>query len=152
MVAPEGSAAPRCHTRAAAVAPAARSPRGPSAIELVVAGPIAPADIPPLCARARTLLETGNGDRLVCDVGAVADPDGVTIDALARLQLTARRLGSHVGLRNASRELQDLLDFVGLNGVLPLSARSGIETTRQTEEREVRGGVKEERDPADQTA
>lgn len=149
MVAPEDSATSRHATPAAT---AARSPREPSSIELVVAGPIAPADIPTLCARARMLLRSGDAGRLICDVGAVADPDGVTIDALARLQLTARRLGSQVGLRNVSRELQDLLDFVGLNGVLPPNATSGIEARRQTEEREVRRGVKEERDPADQTA
>ena len=146
MVAPEDSAALR------PVPPAtdgAQTPREPGSIDLILAGPIAHADIAVLCARARTLLESGPADRLICDVGAVADPDAVTIDALARLQLTARRLGSQVGLRNASDQLQELLDFVGLNGVLPLSRRSRVETGRQAEEREVRGGVQEERDPAD---
>jgi ABC-type transporter Mla MlaB component len=147
VVAPEDSAALR---RVTPVAPTARAPREPASIDLILAGRIAPADIPALCARARTLLESGDADRLICDVGAVADPDAVTIDALARLQLTARRLGSQVGLRDASDQLQELLDFVGLNGVLPLSARSRIEARRQTEEREVRGGVEEEGDPADE--
>ena len=147
MVAPEDSVALRPTTPAAR---AMRAPREPGSIDLVLAGPIAHADIPALCARARTLLESGAADRLICDVRAVAHPDAVTIDALARLQLMARRLGSQIGLRNASDELQDLLDFVGLSGVLPLSARSRIEARRQTEEREVRGGVEEEGDPADE--
>ena len=81
---------------------------------------------------------------LVCDVGALA-PDAVTIDALARLQLTARRLGREVRLRHASSELQELLAFVGLREVLRVEARG------QPEEREQRIGVEEERefdDPA----
>ena len=104
MVAPEDSAALR---RVTPVAPGA--PCEPASIDLILAGRIAPADIPALCARARTLLEPGDADRLICDVGAVADPDAVTIDALARLQLTARRLGSQVGLRDASDQLQELI-------------------------------------------
>jgi ABC-type transporter Mla MlaB component len=147
VVAPEDSAALR---RVPPAAPAARSPSGPGSIDLILVGPIAYADIPALCARAGTLLKSGDADRLICDVAAVADPDAVTIEALARLQLTARRLGSQVRLRNVSGELQELLDFVGLNGVLPLSARSRIEARRQAEEREVRGGVEEEGDPADE--
>ena len=146
MVSPEDSAAPR---RATLRARAAGSPREPKTIELGLAGPIARLDIPVLCARARRLLESGDADRLICDMSAVADPDIVTIDALARLQLTARRAGSQVGLRNASRELRDLLDLAGLRSALPLSRRSRVEARRQAEEREVRGGVQEKRDPAD---
>ena len=81
---------------------------------------------------------------IVCDVGSLA-PDAVTIDALARLQLTARRLGGEVRLRHASSELQELLDFVGLRDVLR------GEAGWQPEEREQRVGVEEERefdDPA----
>jgi ABC-type transporter Mla MlaB component len=147
VVAPEDSATRR---RPIQTPSPAQAPREARLIELIVAGPITRADIAALCVRARALLESGDADRLICDVGALADPDAVTIDALARLQLTARRLGCQVGLRNASRELEDLLDFVGLNGVLPPSARLPVEARRQPEEREVGGGVQEERDPADQ--
>ena len=146
MVAPEDPAAPG---RAMAPAPDAVSPREPKTIELGIAGPILRVDIPCLCAHARGLLESGDADRLICDVGALADPDAVTIDALARLQLTARRVGSQIGLRNASRELWELLDFVGLSSVVPLSRGSRVEAGRQAEEREVGSGVEEERDPAD---
>ena len=54
---------------------------------------------------------------IVCDVGALA-PDAVTVDALARLQLAARRNGCQVRLRNASAELVQLVDFMGLRDVL----------------------------------
>ena len=58
---------------------------------------------------------------IVCDVAALA-PDVTAVDALARLQLTARRLGYEVRLRDASVDLQDLLDFVGLRDVLRVEA------------------------------
>jgi hypothetical protein len=66
---------------------------------------------------------------IVCDVGALA-PDAAAVDALARLQLSARRLSHEILLRDASTELQELLEFVGLRDVLR------IETGRQAEQRE----------------
>jgi hypothetical protein len=87
---------------------------------------------------------------VVCDVGAVA-PDAPAVDALARLQLTARRLGLDVGLRNASDELLELISLVGLCDVLPVCAGSGIDPGGQTEQGEQNLGVEEEADPADPT-
>jgi anti-anti-sigma regulatory factor len=55
---------------------------------------------------------------IVCDVGEVVEPDLATIDTLARLQLTARREGCEIRLRDASKELWDLLVLVGLDDVL----------------------------------
>jgi ABC-type transporter Mla MlaB component len=52
-----------------------------------------------------------------CDVTGVA-ADAVTVDALARLQLAAQRSGCRVRLRNASADLLDLVDFMGLTDVL----------------------------------
>jgi hypothetical protein len=46
------------------------------------------------------------------------EPDAVTVDALARLQLAARRHRCTVHLVNASRELLDLVAFMGLADVL----------------------------------
>jgi ABC-type transporter Mla MlaB component len=129
--------------------PAAGFPREPKTIEFAIAGPILRVDIPCLCSHARRLLESGDADRLICDVSALADPDAVTIDALARLQLTARRVGSQIGLRNASRELREFLDFVGLSSVVRLSRGSRVQTRRQAEQREEGRGVQEEGDPAD---
>jgi hypothetical protein len=118
-------------------------------IELGTSGRIDRAEIPLLCERAQLLLRSEARNQLVCDVGAIVAPDAVTVDALARLHLTAIRLGGELRIRHASRELQDLLAFMGLSGVVPLSAGSGLEPGRQTEEREQRVRVKEERDPAD---
>jgi ABC-type transporter Mla MlaB component len=118
-------------------------------IELGTSGRIDRADIPGLCERAQLLLTNRAGDQLVCDVEAIVAPDAVTVDALARLQLTARRLGCQLRVDHASAELQGLIDFMGLSGVVPLDEGSGLEAGRQTEEREQIGRVEEERDSGD---
>lgn len=53
-----------------------------------------------------------------CDVQGFA-ADAVTVDALARLQLVARRHRCQVRLRGASNELRELVAFMGLQDVLP---------------------------------
>jgi ABC-type transporter Mla MlaB component len=104
----------------AAMWPPARDvPTGPGSCVLVLTGPIARDDIPGLCKRAHGLLERCDADPVVCDVGGLAHPDAATIDALARLQLTARRLGRRVVLRSACGELEALLLLMGLRDVLP---------------------------------
>jgi ABC-type transporter Mla MlaB component len=89
----------------------------PQTIAFTVWGPIARADLPGLCERICTLLASG-ADVAVCDVSGVA-ADAVTVDALARLQLAAQRRGCQVRLRNASKELLELVAFMGLRDVLP---------------------------------
>ena len=128
---------------------APQPPPEPSATFLVLNGPIARADIPTLCEGARALLERNNADLIVCDVGALIDPDAETVDALARLQLTARRLGRRVLIRDACGELQALLDLMGLRDALPLGAALGLEQSGQAEEREQARGIQEEADPVD---
>jgi hypothetical protein len=80
--------------------------------------------------------------RLSCDVG-VLPADAVALDALARLQLAARRVGLELELCNASRELCCLITFTGLEEVLR------VEPGREAEEREKRLGVEEERELGD---
>jgi ABC-type transporter Mla MlaB component len=121
----------------------------PSTIVFVFSGPIARADVPLLCERVRVLLEGSHADLIVCDVGALLEPDAVTIDVLARLRLTARRLGRRVGLLDACGELQDLLTLTGLSDVVPPCEELVLEPGRQTEQREPAGGVEEEGDPPD---
>ncbi len=121
----------------------------PSITVFVIDGPIDRADVPGLCERLRELLEGVGPDRVVCDVGAVTGPDAATVDALARMQLTARRLGRQMRLSQASCELQELLALMGLRGVLPLSAPLWVKPRRQAEEREKRRGIQEEADPGD---
>lgn len=89
---------------------------------MVIGGSITCADVPGLCESVRVLLEGADADLVVCDVDAVVNADAVLVDALARLQLTARRLGRRIWLRHASLELQELLALVGLADVVPLSA------------------------------
>ncbi len=92
-----------------------------------------------------------DADVVVCDVGALVNPDAAAIDALARLQLTARRLGRQVWLRNASARLQELLFLMGLSDVLPLWRELRLESSGQAEQREESRGVEEKADPADPT-
>jgi hypothetical protein len=67
---------------------------------------------------------------VVVEVYALAAVDMEFVDALARLQLVTRRAGGHVQLRNASRELLDLVEFAGLGDVLPMCERLRLERER----------------------
>jgi len=75
-------------------------------------------------------------EAIVVDVSALTEPDPAVLDALVRLQLAARRLGSSIRLENACSELVDLLALVGLSDVLPVVCGSGVEMDRQVEQRE----------------
>ena len=90
----------------------------PETVAFAIGGPIARADLPGLCARVCALLERSRAGIAFCDVRGV-EPDAVTIDALAQLQLAARRHGCQVRLRHASAELRELVGFMGLRDVLP---------------------------------
>jgi ABC-type transporter Mla MlaB component len=118
-----------------------------------MSGPVARDAIPAMCERARRLLQGCDPGPVACDVGALAEPDATTIDALARLQLTARRLGRRVELRSACEELEDLLTLTGLLGVLTVGGRveSAVEAWREPELREQAPRVEEEADPDDPT-
>jgi ABC-type transporter Mla MlaB component len=124
-------------------------PPGSSTIVLVLSGPILRADVAGLCERVQTLLESSNADLAFCDVKGVADPDVVTVDALARVQLIARRLGLEIRVIHAHGELRDLLALTGLREVVPLCADLHVESRRQVEKREEGGRVEEEGDPDD---
>jgi anti-anti-sigma regulatory factor len=92
----------------------------------------------------------GSGVRsVVVDASGLTDPDCGTVDALARLQLAAHRLGLHVLLSGAGPKLIELVEMAGLADVLPAAPPSGVEAGRQAEEGKEAGGVEEERDPAD---
>jgi ABC-type transporter Mla MlaB component len=88
------------------------------AVDFAIRGPIARDDLPGLCNRVCRVLERSGSAVVLCDVGGI-DTDAVTVDALARLQLAARRQGCQVRLRCASKDLRDLLAFMGLDDVLP---------------------------------
>jgi hypothetical protein len=90
----------------------------PQTVAFAIRGPIERTDLSGLCDRLCSLLELSGADVAVCDVHGV-EPDAVTADALARLQLAAGRRDCQVRLRNASTDLLDLLLFMGLRDVLP---------------------------------
>lgn len=66
-----------------------------------------------LCAQVRRLLSRGDVDIVTCDLRD-AVPDLGAVDALARLQLTARRMGGRIRLRAAPPDLVELIDWVGV--------------------------------------
>jgi ABC-type transporter Mla MlaB component len=90
---------------------------GPNDVAFSIHGPIARADLPGLCDRVCAILGEG-GTGIRCDVSGV-EPDAVCVEALARLQLAARRRGCCVCLENASAALLDLVELMGLSHVLP---------------------------------
>jgi len=78
------------------------------------------AEVEDLCVQARTLLLATQARVLIIDVGQ-APADLQTIEAVAKLSLTARRLGRSMQLRHASPALADLVGFVGLADTLDSS-------------------------------
>lgn len=99
--------------------------RQSSTISFAIRGPILRTDLAGLYGRVCALLTKHAGAVLVCEVRGVA-ADAVTVDALARLALAARRHGCQIRLRDASEELLELVSFMGLADVLcELSPTSG---------------------------
>jgi ABC-type transporter Mla MlaB component len=89
---------------------------GPHEVAFAIRGPITRADLPSLCARVCSLLSSA-GDVVRCDVSGI-EPDAVTVDALARLQLAATRRGCSICLCNTSSALLELVELMGLSHVL----------------------------------
>jgi len=90
----------------------------PSPVGFVIDGSIDGTDAFWLCERVRDLLEGSDADLVVCDVAGLLRADLGAVASLARLQLTARRLGRRIRVRNASPELHELLALVGMCDVV----------------------------------
>ncbi|WP_175543583.1 STAS domain-containing protein [Micromonospora pattaloongensis] len=116
---------------------------------LVIGAAIGRADIPALCARLAELVVPlpAQGAVVVCDVSAVVEPSAVILDVLARLRLTARRLGADIRVHAAHANLCQLLALTGLGAVTPLG--SALQPHWQAEEREQPLDVEEGGDRAD---
>ena len=84
---------------------------------IVLAGAIARNDVPLLCEHLRDQIERHDLDLIDCEVSDIL-VDLVAVEALARLQLTARRHGCRVSLVGASSELESLLGLCRLSEVL----------------------------------
>ncbi len=89
----------------------------PQTVALAIGGPIGRDDLPRLYDRVCAFLREHGPAVVLCDVRDV-EADAVAVEALARLQLGARRHGCQVRLRHASRDLVDLVAFMGLADVL----------------------------------
>ncbi|MFE6362155.1 STAS domain-containing protein [Streptomyces sp. NPDC057806] len=100
---------------------------------LVPAGPVTKDQVTGLCDDVRALLEGPGAGVVVCDVGGLGPPGLGAVDLLARLQLTARRCGGRIRLRDPDPALCALLALVGLR----------FEVEGQPEQREPALGVEE---------
>lgn len=107
--------------------------------EIVLAGPVTRDEATGLCDEVRSLLGATGAPVVVCDVGGLGPPGLAAVDLLARLQLTARRAGGRIRLRDPDPALRALLDLVGLS----------FETEGQAEQREPALRVEEVVEPGD---
>jgi ABC-type transporter Mla MlaB component len=89
----------------------------PRAVSLRISGPLERAALPALFERTCALLEAEDAQIVRCEVAGV-EADVVTIDALARVALAARRRGCGVRLCGASEELLALVALLGLADLL----------------------------------
>jgi ABC-type transporter Mla MlaB component len=86
-------------------------------IEFAICRPLARANLGELCERVCNALESSGAGVAICDLSK-ARADAVTVEALARLQLEARRRGCRASLCSPSSELLALVEFMGLSNVL----------------------------------
>ena len=106
---------------------------------------MAATDVSALCDRLASALDALPADRVECDCSGLITADLCTVEALARLELTAARHGSALVVDRAPPSLVELVAFAGLARIL----RLGVEVGRQPEHREEAGGVQEEADAGD---
>ena len=98
-------------------------------------------------------LSVGDVAEVQVDVSSIRAPDIVCIDALARMQLVARRQGSQVRLIGPWPRLMELLALVGLEDMFSDEGdASGVELHRQPEHREQPVDVEVGVDPGDPIA
>ncbi len=87
---------------------------------VVIIGQVGPSEIAAICPRVRELICDQGAEVVVVDVSRLVAPDVVALDALARLHLMARRFGRNIMISHTSEQLQELVGFAGLEGVLCL--------------------------------
>ena len=93
------------------------------------------------------LLVRGDAEIASWPLTGCGRPDLSVVDHLVRLQLVARRLGCAIRLRDACRELTELLDLAGLGEVL-----TGLRQVGGEAEGGEQGGVEEVVVPYDPVA
>jgi ABC-type transporter Mla MlaB component len=97
------------------------SPGGPQYVTttFAVSGTVTRGDIPGLCVDLAERLRGRGVGVVICDITGVARPDLATVEALARLRLTARRHGWTLVVQGADPGLLGLINLVGLDAALP---------------------------------
>ena len=116
---------------------------------LVIAGSVAAReDVCRLCEQLRAVMSSCAADTVICDVHALP-PNARALEALARLQLTARRARRRIRLQRAAPELLQLLEFAGLAEAIPYEPLAIGQRQRQAEQREDPLNVEEAVDRGD---
>lgn len=102
---------------------------------------------------SRTVVAVFDGDVQVAiwPVDRWAPPDLSMVEAVARLQLAARRLGCSIRLRDPCPELRELLDLVGLADLVAEASGLAQEAGREAEGGE-QLGIEEVVEPTDPSA
>ncbi len=142
---------------AGAHGPPAGAQRPPPDRIVFAIGPVVRrADIPVLCERLAALLRHSPAVAVACDASAVAAPDAGTVEALARLRLTAQRHGCRFRVSRAGHRLRELIALTGLTEILlvevPLAGdASVVEVRGEPEEGEQALGVQERVERPDPT-
>jgi hypothetical protein len=98
----------------------------PRAYLLVVPAPRSPGCVDRLSEGVARIVAAGV-DVVVCDVADLVRPDLLAIDAVARMQLSARRLGGSIRLLHAGPTLAALLGLAGLAEVVPAWPEDGAD-------------------------
>lgn len=106
----------------------------PRPAALNVSGHVTRDAVPRLCAELEALLAGAPDVTTVhCDLSGVVHPDLTTVEAIARLSLTARRMGApNLRLHGTPPELRALLGLVGLGGDPYLRSASVMAFTLRT--------------------
>ena len=86
-------------------------------LRISIRGPLQRDEVPALYRTVSWLLAVTSARRIRCDIEELS-ADAVAIDAIARLELAARRHRAALELTGASRELLELLAFTGLDRAL----------------------------------
>ena len=97
--------------------PSAAGSRDPVVMTLTASA--GAADVQPACAALRAQLADGMRRPVLCDVTALVRSDLGTVELICRLASTARACGSRLVLRGVPWHLRSLLQFAGLDEVLP---------------------------------
>lgn len=99
------------------VPPNPRCAGEPATVLLILGGPLVHGDVARLVERLAAVIQTCGAPTIACDVHDLP-ANLVTVEALARLQLAARRRHRRIRLQRVTPELQLLLELVGLAGVV----------------------------------